>query len=141
MLSYLHGYHAGNHADVLKHTVLTALLARLVTKDKALRYIESHAGAGGYDLRAAAAQRNREHEGLGWTARHAGCSAPLRRRLPMFPIGDDREAGGPAAIVMIGLVILNVLAFLLKASKYNAGSTALEGKMDALLPIQIDAPQ
>ena len=63
MLSYLHGYHAGNHADVLKHTVLTALLARLVAKDKALRYIDTHAGAGGYDLRAPAAQRNREHEG------------------------------------------------------------------------------
>ena len=63
MLSYLHGYHAGNHADVLKHTVLTALLARLVTKDKPLRYVETHAGAGGYDLRAPAAQRNREHEG------------------------------------------------------------------------------
>jgi 23S rRNA (adenine2030-N6)-methyltransferase len=63
MLSYLHGYHAGNHADVLKHTVLTALLARLVAKPKPLRYIETHAGAGGYDLRAPAAQRNREHEG------------------------------------------------------------------------------
>jgi len=63
MLSYLHGYHAGNHADVLKHTVLAALLARLVAKTKPLRYIDTHAGAGGYDLRAAAAQRNREHEG------------------------------------------------------------------------------
>src|SRR5262245_15263879 len=63
MLSYLHGYHAGNHADVLKHTVLTALLARLVAKDSPLRYVETHAGAGGYDLRAPAAQRNREHEG------------------------------------------------------------------------------
>ena len=62
MLSYLHGYHAGNHADVLKHTVLTALLARLVAKDKPLRYIDTHAGAGGYDLRAPSAQRNREHE-------------------------------------------------------------------------------
>jgi 23S rRNA (adenine2030-N6)-methyltransferase len=63
MLSYLHGYHAGNHADVLKHTVLTALLARLVSKDKPARYIDTHAGAGAYDLRAPAAQRNREHEG------------------------------------------------------------------------------
>jgi 23S rRNA (adenine2030-N6)-methyltransferase len=63
MLSYLHGYHAGNHADVLKHTVLTALLARLVVKDKPLRYIDSHAGAGGYELRSAAARKNREHEG------------------------------------------------------------------------------
>jgi len=63
MLSYLHGYHAGNHADVLKHTVLTALLARLVVKDKPLRYIDSHAGAGGYELRSAAARKNREYEG------------------------------------------------------------------------------
>jgi len=62
MLSYLHGYHAGNHADVLKHTVLTAMLARLVAKDKPLRYIDTHAGAGGYELRAAAARKNREYE-------------------------------------------------------------------------------
>jgi 23S rRNA (adenine2030-N6)-methyltransferase len=62
MLSYLHGYHAGNHADVLKHTVLTAALARLVAKSKPLRYIDTHAGAGGYELRAAAAQKNREHD-------------------------------------------------------------------------------
>ena len=71
MLSYLHGYHAGNHADVLKHTVLAALLARLTAKDKPLRYIDTHAGAGGYDLRTAAARRNREHEGGAgklWTA-------------------------------------------------------------------------
>jgi len=71
MLSYLHGYHVGNHADVLKHTVLAAVLARLLTKDKPLRYVDTHAGAGGYNLRAAAAQRNREHEGgVGklWTA-------------------------------------------------------------------------
>jgi 23S rRNA (adenine2030-N6)-methyltransferase len=71
MLSYLHGYHAGNHADVLKHTVLTALLTRLVAKDGALRYVETHAGAGGYELRTKAAQRNREYEnGVAkvWTA-------------------------------------------------------------------------
>jgi 23S rRNA (adenine2030-N6)-methyltransferase len=51
--------------------VLTALLARLVVKDKPLRYIDTHAGAGGYDLRAAPAQKNREyHTGVGkiWTA-------------------------------------------------------------------------
>jgi 23S rRNA (adenine2030-N6)-methyltransferase len=62
MLSYLHAYHAGNHADVLKHTVLTALLARLVVKDKPLRYIDTHSGAGGYELRSAAARKNREYE-------------------------------------------------------------------------------
>jgi 23S rRNA (adenine2030-N6)-methyltransferase len=74
MLSYLHGYHAGNHADVLKHTVLTAALERLVVKDKPLRYIDTHAGAGGYELRGAAAQKNREYEsGVGklWAASDA----------------------------------------------------------------------
>ena len=63
MLSYLHGFHAGNHADVLKHTVLTAILARLVAKEKPVRYIDTHAGAGGYDLNVPSAQKNREHAG------------------------------------------------------------------------------
>jgi len=61
MLSYQHAYHAGNHADVLKHAVLLALLAKLAAKDKPLRYIETHAGAGGYDLRSPAARKNREY--------------------------------------------------------------------------------
>lgn len=74
MLSYQHGFHAGNHADVLKHTVLTAILAHLVAKDRPVRCIDTHAGAGTYDLNSAAAQRNREHaEGIGrlWSATDA----------------------------------------------------------------------
>jgi 23S rRNA (adenine2030-N6)-methyltransferase len=62
MLSYQHAYHAGNHADVLKHVVLLELLHRLTAKDKPLRYIETHAGAGYYDLTRGAAQKNREYE-------------------------------------------------------------------------------
>lgn len=72
MLSYLHAFHAGNHADVLKHLVLLAILERLTAKDAPLRYIETHAGAGGYDLRSREAQKNREHDlGIGklWGAR------------------------------------------------------------------------
>lgn len=61
MLSYQHAYHAGNHADVLKHVVLLELLTRLTLKDKPLRYIETHAGAGSYDLTQGAALKNREH--------------------------------------------------------------------------------
>jgi 23S rRNA (adenine2030-N6)-methyltransferase len=62
MLSYQHAYHAGNHADVLKHVVLLDLLHRLTAKDKPLRYIETHAGAGTYDLTRGAARKNREYE-------------------------------------------------------------------------------
>jgi 23S rRNA (adenine2030-N6)-methyltransferase len=62
MLSYRHGFHAGNHADVLKHLVLLGLLEKLRGKDKPFTCIDSHAGAGLYDLFNAHAQTNREHE-------------------------------------------------------------------------------
>jgi 23S rRNA (adenine2030-N6)-methyltransferase len=50
MLSYRHGYHAGNFADVLKHLVLVLVLEYLKTKPAPIRYIDTHAGAGSYDL-------------------------------------------------------------------------------------------
>lgn len=62
MLSYRHGFHAGNHADVLKHLVLLGLLEKLRSKDKPFTCIDSHAGGGLYDLFNAHAQTNREHE-------------------------------------------------------------------------------
>lgn len=51
MLSYQHGYHAGNFADVFKHIGLTRLLSYLTIKDKPLFYLETHSGKGMYDLR------------------------------------------------------------------------------------------
>lgn len=50
MFSYRHGYHAGNHADVLKHLTLVAVLRHLCAKDTPLQVIDSHAGAGLYRL-------------------------------------------------------------------------------------------
>ena len=63
MLSYRHAFHAGNHADVLKHAVLIALLDHLGHKDKAWWYVDSHAGAGLYDLQGDYASRNGEFAG------------------------------------------------------------------------------
>jgi 23S rRNA (adenine2030-N6)-methyltransferase len=60
MLSYLHGFHAGNHADVFKHSVLTLLLETLTAKPKPLTYLETHAGAGIYDLTSAQARKTGE---------------------------------------------------------------------------------
>ncbi|MDE3010050.1 MAG: 23S rRNA (adenine(2030)-N(6))-methyltransferase RlmJ [Pseudomonadota bacterium] len=62
MLSYRHAFHAGNHADVLKHAVLVALLEHLGQKDKPWWYVDSHAGAGLYDLQGDYASRNGEFE-------------------------------------------------------------------------------
>jgi 23S rRNA (adenine2030-N6)-methyltransferase len=50
MFSYRHGFHAGNHADVLKHTVLIAILRHLTAKPTALTVVDTHAGAGLYRL-------------------------------------------------------------------------------------------
>jgi 23S rRNA (adenine2030-N6)-methyltransferase len=50
MFSYRHAFHAGNHADVLKHSVLIAMLQHLLQKDTALTVFDTHAGAGLYRL-------------------------------------------------------------------------------------------
>ena len=66
MLSYRHAFHAGNHADVLKHAVLVHLLAYLGQKDKPYWYVDTHAGASDYALDEAWAQKNAEFEtGIG----------------------------------------------------------------------------
>jgi 23S rRNA (adenine2030-N6)-methyltransferase len=66
MLSYRHVFHAGNHADVLKHTVLLAVLAYLNQKDKPYWVIDTHAGAGGYRFDAGRAKTHAEYEdGIG----------------------------------------------------------------------------
>ena len=63
MLSYQHDYHAGNHADVLKHSVLALVIRALQRKDTPLRVLDSHAGSGVYDLRSREARKNAEFAG------------------------------------------------------------------------------
>lgn len=62
MLSYRHGYHAGNHADILKHMVLCLILRSLLQKDKPYTVIDTHSGAGLYDLSSSFSQKNHEYE-------------------------------------------------------------------------------
>ena len=62
MLAYRHAFHAGNHADVLKHATLVAVLGHLNAKDKAWRLVDTHAGAGAYALHADHAQKHAEYK-------------------------------------------------------------------------------
>ncbi|MDO8311522.1 MAG: 23S rRNA (adenine(2030)-N(6))-methyltransferase RlmJ [Sideroxyarcus sp.] len=62
MLSYRHAFHAGNHADVLKHFVELELLRYLAQKEKPFWYIDTHAGAGCYELDSEYAEKNAEYE-------------------------------------------------------------------------------
>ncbi|WP_373817945.1 23S rRNA (adenine(2030)-N(6))-methyltransferase RlmJ [Glaesserella sp.] len=65
MLSYRHSFHAGNHADVLKHIVLTLILQSLKQKDKGFFYLDTHAGVGRYSLLSAEAEKTGEYiEGI-----------------------------------------------------------------------------
>ena len=62
MFSYRHAFHAGNHADVLKHMVMLQLLQYMGQKDTAYMVIDTHAGAGLYTLDTGYAAKSAEHE-------------------------------------------------------------------------------
>jgi len=59
-MNYRHAFHAGNPADVMKHAALARILAYLGRKDAPFRVLDTHAGAGFYDLAGADAQRTLE---------------------------------------------------------------------------------
>lgn len=66
MLAYRHAFHAGNHADVLKHLVLVQVLRHMAAKAKPYTLVDTHAGAGGYSLEGHYAQKKGEFEwGIG----------------------------------------------------------------------------
>ena len=66
MLSYRHGFHAGNFADVLKHSLITLVISALKQKDKPFVYIDTHAGAGKYSFKSEFAQKTTEYQaGIG----------------------------------------------------------------------------
>lgn len=73
-MNYRHAFHAGNAADVMKHAALARVLAYLGRKDNPYRVIDTHAGAGFYDLDGASAQRTLEAD--------AGIEAVLAATLP-----------------------------------------------------------
>ena len=62
-MNYRHAYHAGNHADVLKHAVLARLFEHMKKKDKPFRVVDAHAGIGLYDLSGIEAGKTGEWEG------------------------------------------------------------------------------
>lgn len=61
MLSYRHAFHAGNHADVLKHAVQALIIESLKKKEKPFIVLDTHAGGGLYDLRGDWSQKKAEY--------------------------------------------------------------------------------
>jgi 23S rRNA (adenine2030-N6)-methyltransferase len=101
MLSYRHAFHAGNFADVLKHSVLCSILDYLVRKDAPVRYIDTHAGAGHYNLGSVEAKKNQEYRngiGLIWEQGNLPPALQRYRDLTMQFNGEQtlkRYPGSP----------------------------------------------
>jgi 23S rRNA (adenine2030-N6)-methyltransferase len=97
MLSYRHAFHAGNHADVLKHFTLMLILEYLTEKDKGLLYLDTHSGAGGYMLESHKAKITGEYkQGIQvlWNARKQGDMAlppELQRFLDLIAHFNERD--------------------------------------------------
>ncbi len=104
MLSYRHAFHAGNHADVLKHLVQVLVLEYLVQKEgKPLRYIDTHAGAGCYNLRSTFASKNREFDsGIARLWQRTDLPSPLEHYVAVVrgfnPAGELLQYPGSPAI-------------------------------------------
>ncbi len=98
-MNYRHGFHAGNHADVLKHVVLLALCDALTVKPAPLFALDTHAGRGLYRLSAEEARRTGEAEGgVGRLAR--GLHPAIDRYLDAIAAcrdlhGNDAYPGSP----------------------------------------------
>ncbi|MDX2263807.1 MAG: 23S rRNA (adenine(2030)-N(6))-methyltransferase RlmJ [Hyphomicrobiales bacterium] len=108
-MNYRHAYHAGNFADVVKHVALLACLDYLQRKDAALCILESHGGAGAYDLASAEAGKTAEWErGLGrllawWRERERSGAGALPHALEVYL---DAVAGDAAQMLYPGSPLL-----------------------------------
>lgn len=96
-MNYRHAFHAGNFADVFKHALLARVLTYMIQKPTPLRYIDTHAGLGLYDLASAEAERTGEwRDGI---ARLAAKAAPTEVRELLGPylavVGPTDPEGKP----------------------------------------------
>ena len=92
-MNYRHAFHAGNFADVVKHTILTRILAYLMRKDASFRVLDTHAGVGLYDLHGEQAEKTGEWvEGIG---RLIGRDLPAPAAALLQPYLDAVRAQNP----------------------------------------------
>ncbi|MFU2510964.1 23S rRNA (adenine(2030)-N(6))-methyltransferase RlmJ [Pseudoalteromonas sp. ASV78] len=92
MLSYRHSFHAGNPADVVKHLVLAQVLSYQTLKDKPLDYIDTHSGAGFFELAGADAQKTQEYlDGIAKLYQHNSKHQELNDYIELIKSFNDTE--------------------------------------------------
>ena len=102
MLSYQHGYHAGNLADVHKHALLAWMLDYMTAKPKPMSYLETHAGRGLYDLGSVEARKTGEAaQGIARAEHWFAVDHPYRRALSAVRTRQGAQAY-PGSPVLAG---------------------------------------
>jgi 23S rRNA (adenine2030-N6)-methyltransferase len=137
-MNYRHAFHAGNFADVMKHVCLVALLRGLARKDSPWFYLDTHAGAGDYDLTATPAQRTGEYrQGI---ARLLNAPGPLPSALADYldvirPLLGDGNAprrypGSPLIAAALARPQDRLVACELNPLEFESLQTACGGVID-----------
>ena len=94
-LVYQHGYHAGCFQDILKHTVLILLMNNMRLKEKPFAYVETHSGAGRYDLSAALAHETAEGIFQLQAAARSGIRLPPEATTLLALVNEQSYPGSP----------------------------------------------
>jgi len=103
MLSYQHGFHAGNRADVLKHALLDHVLRSLAGGPRPLLYVETHSGRGRYDLTGEQARKGGEAEAGILALLKAGAPAGFSDWLDLVRARTVRDYPGSPALALARL--------------------------------------
>ena len=137
MLAYRHAFHAGNHADVLKHLVFTQVLRYMAEKDKPFTLVDTHAGAGGYGLDSNHARKHAEYDdGVGRLIGQKNLPAALNdylalvRRFNPQPDRLTRYPGSPALAQMLLRADDRMRMYELHSTDFPLLQTALETRRE-----------
>ncbi|MEX8495742.1 23S rRNA (adenine(2030)-N(6))-methyltransferase RlmJ [Sphaerotilus sp.] len=137
MLAYRHAFHAGNHADVLKHLVFTQVLRYMAEKDKPFTLVDTHAGAGGYGLDSNHARKHAEYDdGVGRLFGRKDLPAALNdylalvRRFNPQPDRLTRYPGSPALAQMLLRADDRMRLYELHSTDFPLLQTALETRRE-----------
>ncbi len=136
MLSYRHAFHAGNHADVLKHSVLTLLLDSLLKKDKPFTVFDTHGGGGVYQLDSEGLLHTGEaRSGVITLLNHADRNPPPAAALPYLRLaGEYAERGLYPGSPEIGRRMMRRQDKLFVAELHPTEIEVLRGNMDGAGP-------
>ena len=104
MLSYKHGYHAGNHADVLKHIVLIYLYNLVKKHNKSISYVDTHSGNGLYKYISRYMEKNKEYKyGIKKIEKYTGDNKLLKDYLKIIKKISKKNNFYPGSPLIISL--------------------------------------